>query len=651
MPVHCKVITSTWKFTASPFFRMDEIKFKFKTITPATLHISAEITTSCFYASSAENFDARLANLVEVFLLEIYRCKLCQFTSSLKNKVCHHVLDVHQLDQTHLDPENTDQEENDSIAEEMAQENKENEENLEKMPFLYRMLNTMSPASCDISLGGQSANTNIASASEANSLFEGEQSDFQLDESVPSDSVPPSSSANSPKSKDEDDAQCEHLLSLGLYRISSIRPIPTTIEAKLPKSSTAGECVRTESRPAKEANPPSQTSGQNSEDRAKKPNYVCSTCQLQLETKDTYKIHMQCHKPSNGFKCVYCGCLMTEWSQMDKHIKDHHVVRKSYQCQVCEKRFMTQSAWKSHIKGHDKKSEVFLCTKCPLSFDSENVRNLHVTCHHNDVFKCCHCGLVDPEWNKVYEHLGNHDNTLKPFICSICKQRFSKEMQLKAHSLKHRKHRFILCPLCDQRFKSTRQMSKHKKRFHRKQYNGDCNNGKVKAVNHNSTIAPENSANSQTTPKREFACDICKRKCSSKLALQRHMGVHAGEKPFHCQHCEYKTRLKASLTQHMRIHTGEKPFKCDLCEYASIDCSSLRRHIRTHTHEKPYKCPNCSYSCIQKKSLDLHIRRHHTREVFKCSFCQYSSPDKQLLHKHTKKHHVNENSQLPASTS
>ncbi|XP_040209581.1 oocyte zinc finger protein XlCOF6-like isoform X1 [Rana temporaria] len=626
---------------------MDEIKLKFKHITPVTLHIGAEIASSCFYTSTAESFDARIANLVEVFLLEIYRCKLCQFTSSLKTKICHHVLDVHQLDQTPLIPESTDQEENDSfsIGEEMAQENKENEENLEKMPFLYRMLNTMSPASCDMSLGDQSANTNLASASEVNSLFEGEQSDFQLDESVPSDSVPPSSSANSPKIKDEDDAQCEHLLSLGLYRISSLRPIPSSAEVKVSKSSTADECVRIESGHTKEADLPSQIGGQVSEDEAKKPNYVCCSCQLQLETKDTYKIHMQCHKPGGGFKCVHCGCLLTEWSLMDKHIQSHHLVRKSYQCQVCERRFMTQSAWKSHMKGHDKKSEVFLCTKCPLSFDSDNVRNLHVACHHDDIFKCCHCGLVEPEWNKVYEHLGNHDDTLKTFICSTCNQRFFKEVQLKAHSSKHRKHRLFQCSLCDQRFKSIRQMNRHKKRFHHKENNGDCNNGKVKSGSHNSTFVPEKSVNPQIIPKREFACDICERKCSSKLALQRHMGVHAGEKPFECQHCEYKTRLKASLTQHMRIHTGEKPFKCELCTYASIDCSSLRRHIRTHTHEKPYKCPHCSYSCIQKKSLDLHIRRHHTREMFKCSYCQYSSPDKQLLHKHTKKHHLNENSQ------
>lgn len=298
------------------------------------------------------------------------------------------------------------------------------------------------------------------------------------------------------------------------------------------------------------------------------------------------------------------------------------------------------------MRAHDQKSEVFLCTKCPLSFESESVRNLHVTCHNEDVFKCCQCGLVEQEWSKIYEHLCHHDSSLKPFICRTRSKRIFTKAQVKAHSSKHKKHKLLTCSSCNFIFKNIHQMNRHQKRIHPKENNKGYKKEKEKVENQNRVLVPEGSVNPQSIPKREFSCDICDRKCSSKLALQRHMGVHAGEKPFHCSHCEYKTRLKASLTQHIRVHTGEKPFKCELCSYASIDASSLRRHIRTHTSEKPYKCQHCSYSCIQKKSLDLHIRRHHTGEMFKCSLCQYSTPDKQLLHKHTKKHHANEDPQL-----
>ncbi|KAM4027663.1 uncharacterized protein ACNLHF_023334 isoform 1-T2 [Anomaloglossus baeobatrachus] len=627
---------------------MDELQNKFERITPTTLHIHAEVTETHFYASTAEDLDARIANLVEVFLLQVYRCKLCQFTSSLKNKIYLHVSDVHQLVQTPLISESTEQEESDSygIGEEMTQENKENEDNLEKMPFLYRMLNTLSPASCDMSLGDQSVNTNMVGASEVNSLFEVEQSEFPMDESMPSDSMPPSSSANSPKSKDEDEAQCEHLLSLGLYRISNLRPLSLSTETKGPKINLVQESVRTRSSVRRLANLPSLSTDQIKNNDNQKKSHKCASCQLEFETKDTYKVHTQCHSDGDGFTCMYCGHVMSEWDPMDKHIKSHCLVRKSYQCQVCEKRFMTQSAWKSHMRGHDQKSELFLCTKCPLSFESESVKNLHVTCHNEDVFKCCQCGLVEQEWNKIFEHLCKHDSSLKPFICSKCSKTFFTKSQLKSHSCKHKKQQVLTCSSCGLAFRNIRLLARHQKRIHPNQNNKNRNKIKEKLENQNRVLVPEGSVNPQSAGKREFSCGICRRKCSSKLALHRHMGVHAGEKPFHCSHCDYKTRLKASLKQHMRVHTGEKPYKCELCSYASIDASSLRRHIRTHTHEKPCKCLHCSYSCIQKKSLHLHIRRHHTGEMFKCSLCQYSTPDKQLLHKHTKKHHANEDPPL-----
>ncbi|KAM4689687.1 uncharacterized protein O3C94_007716 isoform 2-T2 [Discoglossus pictus] len=460
---------------------MNELKYKFHCITPTTLHISTEITTSQFYTSTAEGFDAQITNLVEVFLVEIYRCKLCQFTTSLRNKISLHVSDVHQPDQIHFISGSLDiepsQEENDSygVGEDIAQENKENEENLEKMPFLlpmYRILNTMSPDSCDMSLGDHSSNTNMANTSVVNSLFEEESSQFHLDESVPGDSTATSDTANSPtskRSKDEEDAQCEHLLSLGLCRISSVRTLS---------------------------------------------------------------------------------------SEADK-------------------------------------------TKTDMKEDSSKPHNKRT------------------------------------------------RAQLKAHAAKHKNHRSVVCSQCDQMFKTSCQMSRHHNRFHHKP---NISEGRKRKKNksdaHTCIAGPEDSIQSEKHTNRQFSCDICSRKCSSKLTLQRHMGVHAEEKPFQCHECEYKTRLKASLIQHMRIHTGEKPFKCEQCSYASIDASSLRRHVRTHTNEKPYKCQHCSYSSIQKKCLDLHVRRHHTGEMFSCSFCEYSSPDKQLLQKHAKKYHTKEDSEL-----
>ncbi|KAM4705028.1 uncharacterized protein WCC33_009868 [Rhinophrynus dorsalis] len=639
---------------------MDALKCKFQYTVPTTLQIGSEIATSQFYTSKVDGFNAQIANLVEVFLVEIYRCKLCQFTSSVKNKICLHVSDVHPLDQINFNPPQVleigkDQEENDSysIGDDISQENKENEENLDKMPFLlpvYRMLNTMSPESCDMSIEDHSGNTNLANASEVNSFFEEENSStFQLEESVPGDIIQSSGAANTSlagKSKNEEDAQCEHLLSLGLRRISSIRTCTSSggtesdsrrghpIAHNKAVKDTALGCLPVDTYMGK--------------GDTHKESYLCSTCQLELKTKELYTVHVQCHKEDGGFTCFHCGYYMTDWGPMEQHIYTHKTIRESHQCQECERRFMTHRAWKVHMRSHERRKKFFFCTKCPLSFESEQIRNLHLMCHEEDMFKCWKCGFMDQEWSKIYEHLCTHDLSFQSDTCKTCNQRYFGEKQLKEDPTKPRKRQFAKCPQCKQTFTSSRQMTRHEKHFRRKLSTGEGRRKKIKTAGHVCANRPEVTSNTLTRT-RELTCDICSRKCSSKLALQRHKGVHAGEKPFQCQQCEYKTRLKASLIQHMRVHTGEKPFKCELCPYASIDASSLRRHSRTHTSEKPYKCQHCSYSCIQKKSLDLHIRRHHTGEMFSCSYCQYSSPDKQLLQKHVKKYHVTEDSKLVSS--
>ncbi|XP_028909835.1 zinc finger and BTB domain-containing protein 17-like isoform X2 [Ornithorhynchus anatinus] len=554
---------------AQPNLKMNELKGKSQYIPPVTLHLREEITTSKLYSSAAEGFEAQIASLVEMFLVEVYRCKLCQFTSSIKKKIRTHMANIHERDGIHPSSEiSTDPEENDSFGvgdDEVGQENKENEETLEKMSFLlpmYRMLRNMSPKCCAVNLESPPGSPPGPPACQADPLFEEDAGKFQLVESCPVASDPSPFSeglADSAESKEDEEAQSEHLMSLGLCRISRVKSQASGVGLKGPGLGSRQE--------AGKGLKPSRADGSASAQPLKdiypfkggeerRLLHLCSSCDCEFKSKAALKIHVKCHNRDRGFNCVHCNCYVTEWNLMEKHLQTHKQIKGSYRCPACEKVFVTQSARRMHKDCHGRKPDLFQCTKCSCFYETEHLRNLHMSCHYDDVFKCPHCEFTDKEWTRVHKHLNTHDPNAK------------------LHS---------------------------------------CTDGEMK---------------------------FFRMKCSSKLALQRHMGIHAGVKPFHCHHCDYKTRLKASLIQHMRVHTGEKPFKCEVCPYASIDASSLRRHFRTHTRERPNKCQLCSYSCIQKKSLDLHVRRHHTGEAFSCSFCCYSSPDKQLLRKHTKKHHL-----------
>nr|XP_033790715.1 oocyte zinc finger protein XlCOF6-like [Geotrypetes seraphini] len=627
---------------------MNEFKYRYQYISPVTLHLGDEIMTSRLYASANEDFEVQIASLVEMFLVEVYRCKLCQFASSIKTKIELHMSNVHQQDRIHCVAQNPEicsqQEENDSysLRDENGQESKGNEENLDKMPFLlpmYRILNNMTPESCDMSLGDHSDGAHVTHTCEVNTLFE-ESSQFQLDEPTAEMSNHVSSSSQSPESKnsrDDMEAQSEHLMFLGLCRISNVKSQPAGTESKPATPEVVHEGKKHERTPRVDnegLTGPLKNSS--SETAIEGKRHFCNICNQEFKSKDIYRIHLKCHTGKQGFKCIYCSCCMSEWNSLEKHIETHKPVKETYSCLICKRVFTRQSAWKMHKKRHQEKTDLFYCTKCPSFYGTEHMKDLHMACHYEDLFKCLHCGLKDKEWSKVYKHLSIHDANLKWHPCTQCGQKFFTIAELKDHMVNHKNTIASICSLCGKTFKCRREMNKHHKLAHSNQKAAEKWGKKEEQHGHSDT---EETSHKRKHSKELF-CHICYRKCSSKMALQRHMGVHAGIKPYQCQHCDYKTRLKASLIQHVRIHTGEKPFKCEICSYASIDASSLRRHFRTHTRERPYKCQLCSYNCIQKKSLDLHVRRHHTGEVFSCSFCSYSSPDKQLLQKHTKKKHL-----------
>lgn len=100
------------------------------------LHRLEEIATSQLCAAVPEGFEAQIAGLVEMFLVEVNRRKLCQFTSSIKSKIRTHLAHMHETDaacEISSCPK-MDQDENElpSMGDEANQENKENEENLAK---------------------------------------------------------------------------------------------------------------------------------------------------------------------------------------------------------------------------------------------------------------------------------------------------------------------------------------------------------------------------------------------------------------------------------------------------------------------------------------------------------------------------------------
>ncbi|XP_048018311.1 zinc finger protein 112 [Megalobrama amblycephala] len=639
---------------------MGGFKDTYQDVQPVTLRIAEENVTSSLYCSSAEGIEAHVSTLVEAFLVEVYRCRVCQFTSNQKAKISHHVMERHDPVSPcpHLpclekeDEESLgvgmrvdDEEEVDhnsspyDLDSDLHSGSKSNEDqmDMERMSFLlpmYSMFQNISPRSCDIGLGSNSdGNLHVAQTCEVSTLFEEGRHDedseeepvFQLEDASTDLAVPLNSGMNT-EVQDEEMAQSAHLMTLGLCRISSTKCQSQSVNSAKSLSHPEGEQDAGDASIEAEMQKPSEEDG----------GLACILCQTVASSRSMLEVHLKCHSGDQGFRCPRCGCESEEWVDMEQHWRGHGKRKgtKRHKCSVCPRTFRRADSREAHEERHNQRhhcrSESGGLVQCSLCLEwchSGKEWEIHQQCHFQGGFKCLHCDFEEKSWKKTLKHIHTqHQQADK-----------NQEKQI-AHSIENQQlNTSTKYPECLRGMKPESWSQVRKKRLKNRIVGREkSNEGGKDRMGH---LKGETAVGLTVSRRKEFCCNLCDKKFSTKLTMRRHMGIHQGDKPFKCPHCHYCTRLKASLKQHLRVHTGEKPYKCSQCAYASIDRSSLRRHSRTHTQEKPYCCQYCPYSSIQKKSLDLHSRRHHTGESFPCHLCQYSTPDRQLLVRHMRKHH------------
>ncbi|XP_012987456.2 zinc finger protein 3 homolog isoform X2 [Esox lucius] len=633
---------------------MSPVKDDFQDISPVTLRLSENTVTSSLYCATAKGLDPRVTSLVESFLVEVYRCRACQYSSSLKVSVHTHILERHDSraglpclekddalgmevgtrgdrENDHgdeLDPNGYHLEDHLHSSSKDADEDQMDHMGLERLSFLlpmYGMLPNISPRSCDMALSANSdASLQIAQSCEVSTLFEEErhgaadeeESVFRLDAagSVNLSCPMGSMAATEPEAKDEEMAQSAHLMTLGLCRISTAKKGPSgRAGTHVPSTPVGQEGLESDtSLDEKMDDKISQRQGQQSAPPGgskQRWSLSCVLCRATLASKHLLEIHLKCHDGARAFKCLQCGWTSAGWGEMERHWRAHGKRRRRV--------------------DRDRGSRPHSCRVCPRRFRSARSRDAHERRYHSqrqECFTCLHCDYSDKSWDRLHKHILSEHRTFRVRLTDT-----DGRGARVAPASRNLTHEGLYPPDLEggkpENWCHARKKKEKKRRPKR-------TNGRIDEEERGEDLGQKKEESVRRRGIKEFCCALCNRKFSTRLTMRRHMGIHQEDKPFECPHCQYSTRLKASLVQHLRVHTGEKPFKCPQCPYASIDSSSLRRHSRTHTQERPYCCPYCPYSSIQKKSLDLHARRHHTGESFPCHLCPYTTPDRQLLLRH-----------------
>ncbi|XP_012583666.1 PREDICTED: zinc finger protein 335 isoform X2 [Condylura cristata] len=234
--------------------------------------------------------------------------------------------------------------------------------------------------------------------------------------------------------------------------------------------------------------------------------FLCRICGSRFLSHEDLRFHVNSHEAGDPqlFKCLQCSYRSRRWSSLKEHMFNH-VGSKPYKCDECSYTSVYRKDVVRHAAVHSRDRKKRPDPTPKLSS-----------------FPCPVCGRVYPMQKRLTQHMKTH-STEKPHMCDKCGKSFKKRYTFKMHLLTH-----------------------------------------IQAV-----------AN------RRFKCEFCEFVCEDKKALLNHQLSHVSDKPFKCSFCPYRTFREDFLLSHVAVkHTGAKPFACEYCHFSTRHKKNLRLHVR-----------------------------------------------------------------------
>ncbi|XP_053673848.1 zinc finger protein 845-like [Anopheles nili] len=214
--------------------------------------------------------------------------------------------------------------------------------------------------------------------------------------------------------------------------------------------------------------------------------FKCCCCVMYFETSELAHEHALAEHRER-LVCDVCQKQFNKPETLQRHSRYVHnseqkARKRQYICSRCGRKLPTTAALFDHERADCGSSPLYPCNTCGKRYASFSSLKIHQTVHENRLpFECGYCEKKFRTKGQLKVHDRAHTGE-KPFRCEVCSKAFPYRESLLTHRTTHTGIMRYECLDCNQKFSCITNLQSHRRTRHNE---GERKRSKISKRNHN----------------------------------------------------------------------------------------------------------------------------------------------------------------------